>query len=309
MIADLEYQQNAPIEAIFRIHNPTIRTARNNSRYLYCILKDRTGQIPAYAWLDRYHGDQLEEKTLATVYGSMRWFADRWHVDISAATLAEIGTGNPLPYLPDDYSPVANGVQRLEAILSQLKIMPLREFVLDVLQNDSVALPFFALPASQKHHHAYAGGLLEHSLECAEFVIRATECMHEQEELAVCAALLHDIGKTRTLNRTSRSLIGALLGHDLLTLELLAQPLAQLDRVWPDGATALRYLLSWKLQCQGNKRPLMTVAEVVQAADRASCGYNNETTLFEKSPAWKKLVSDEVGRKFWRPEKLTAYAA
>jgi len=309
MITNLEYRQNAPIEATLRIHNPTTRTARNSSRYMACTLKDRAGQLPAYAWLDRYHGDQLEEKSLATVYGSMRWFVDRWHIDISAATRVENSSDDPLQYIPDDYSPIAGGVQRLEAILNQLKITPLREFVLNVLRKDSMALPFLSLPASQKQHHSYAGGLLEHSLECAEFVIHATESMTVQSELAVCAALLHDIGKTRTLNRANGSMIGALIGHDLLTLELLAQPLAQLDQVWSDGATALRYLLSWKLQCYGGKRPLMTVAEVVQAADRISSGYNNETTLFEKSPAWKKLVSDETGRKFWRPEKLTAYAA
>jgi len=309
MIASLEYRPNAPVEATLRIHNPTIRTARNNSRYLSCTLKDRSGQIPAYAWLDRYDGDQLEEKALVTVYGSMRHFADRWHVDISAATRTENSSDDPLQFLPGDYCPIAGGMQRLEAILNQLKIMPLREFILNVLRNDSMALPFISLPASQKHHHSYAGGLLEHSLECAEFVIRATGCMHEHDELAACAALLHDIGKTKTLNRTSRNLIGALLGHDLLTLELLAQPLAQLDHVWPDGATALRYLLSWKLQSYGGKRPLMTVAEVVQAADRISSGLNNESVLFGESPAWKKLVSDEAGRKFWRPEKLTADAA
>jgi putative nucleotidyltransferase with HDIG domain len=308
MIASLDYRPNAPVEATLRIHNPAIRTARNNKHYLACTLQDRSGQIPAYAWLDRYDGDQLEEKALVTVYGSMRWFADRWHVDISAATRVENSPGDPLQYIPDDYSPVAGGVQRLEAILHQLKIKPLRDFVRNVLRKDSMALLFLSLPASQKQHHSYAGGLLEHSLECAEFVIRVTESMNVQSELAVCAALLHDIGKTRTLYRENGSMIGALIGHDLLTLELLAQPLAQLDHVWSDGATALRYLLSWKLQSYGGKRPLMTVAEIVQAADRISSGLNNESVLFGESPAWKKLVSNEQG-KFWRPGITEAQAA
>ena len=309
MIASLEYRQNAQVEAKFRINNPIIRTARNHTRYVTCILRDRAGQIPAYAWLERYRGNDLIDKSLVIVSGSMRWFADRWHVDLSEATLALKSSSDPLQYLPDEYSPISGGVQRLEGILNRLKIAPLREFMLNVMRDDRIALPFLALPASQKHHHAYPGGLLEHSLECAEFVIRATECMNEQGELAICAALLHDIGKTRTLNRASGNLIGALLNHDLLTLELLAQPLALMDCTWPDGATALRYLLSWKLQCYGGRSPLMTIAETVQAADRISSGMYNETELFGESPVWKKFVSDGKGRKFWRPSAAIAHAA
>ena len=309
MVADIEYRQGALVEGIFRIHRPVQRLARNNSQYLACVLKDRSDDINAYAWLDRYQGVQLEEGVLVQVSGSVRWFADRWFVDIANTVLADNQAGDPLKYLPDEYCPIPNCITRLSEILSYLQIPQLREFISDVLRDDRITLPFFKLAASYKHHHAYAGGLLEHSLECAEFVVRAAGRWDVQTELLVCASLLHDIGKTRTLNWENNRWTGTLLGHDLLTLEILAHQLSKLDQVWSDGATALRYLLSWKLQERKGKRPLMTAVELLQSADRISCGLHNEAVLFKDSPEWKRIVSDDTGRRFWRPGQVPARAA
>lgn len=308
MIMTMERRQGAQVTGTFRVQRPVRRVARNHATYQVCMLQDRTGQIPAYAWSDRYQGVSLEDKQLVAITGKMHFFCERWHIDLSATEQAG-KVDDPFGYLPDDYCPVPGSVSRLFTVVDQLKICPLREFVLDVLRDDTIALPLLALPASRSHHHSYAGGLLEHSLECVEFILNAAGQWGEQRELAACAALVHDIGKIRTLDRSSGSLIGALLGHDLLTLELLAQPLARLDQAWRDGGTALRYLLSWKVQGRNCSRPLMTAAELVQAADRISSGLHNEAALFGKTPAWRQLVSDEIGRKFWRPKAVVAQAA
>ncbi|MFZ4859021.1 MAG: HD domain-containing protein [Desulfuromonadaceae bacterium] len=308
MVADIEFRLGTHIEDTFRIHRPVQRLARNNSKYMSCELKDRSDAIRAYAWLNRYQGVQLVEGALVQVSGSLRWFADRWFVDIASTTPADTQAADPLKYLPDEYCPIPNGITRLSKILSQLQILQLREFMFDVLRDDRITLPFLKLAASYKHHHAYAGGLLEHSLECAEFVLRAAVRQDIQTELLVCAALLHDIGKTRTLDWENNRWVGTLLGHDLLTLEILAHQLSKLDQVWPDGATALRYLLSWKLQERKGKRPLMTAVELLQSADRISCGMHNEAELFNESPEWKRIVSDDTGRRFWRPGRVPARA-
>ena len=309
MLADIEFQQNQQITGVFRVHKPVVRTVRNHTQYISCMLCDRSGQIPAYAWLDRYNGIPLANRALVAVSGVTRWFADRWQLDLSMTELVQSRNDNPLDFLLEDYFAVQSCIARLESTVNYFQISALRDFLINILRDDRITLPLLSLPASFKHHHAYPGGLLEHSLECAEFVQHATIWQDQaQRELAVCAALLHDIGKTRTLDRVNGGMIGALLGHDLLTLELLAKPLALLEQSWPDGATAMRYLLSWKLQHHSNRQPMMTIAEIVQAADRVSSGMHNESVLFGEVPAWKKLVANDRG-KFWRPETAIAYVA
>ena len=60
---------------------------------------------------------------------------------------------------------------------------------------------FLIAPAAKGMHHAYPGGLLEHSLEVADFCISDYELMKRYEyeplniDLMVSAALLHDLGK------------------------------------------------------------------------------------------------------------------
>lgn len=72
-------------------------------------------------------------------------------------------------------------------------------------------------PAARSIHHAYRGGLLEHTLKMAEvgrFVARAYEA---NEDIVLAGVLLHDIGKLQELHYepggASYSRDGNLIGH------------------------------------------------------------------------------------------------
>lgn len=147
MLSDLEFQQNQQITGVFRVHKPVIRTARNNTQYISCMLCDRSGQIPAYAWLVRYNGIPLANRALVVVSGVTRWFADRWQLDLSTTEIAQNRTGNPLCYLPNDYFAIQNCASRLEPAVNYFQIVALREFMLNILRDDRITLPLLSLPA------------------------------------------------------------------------------------------------------------------------------------------------------------------
>jgi 3'-5' exoribonuclease len=60
---------------------------------------------------------------------------------------------------------------------------------------------YLIAPAAKGMHHAYPGGLLEHSLEVADFCISDCKTLNKYNyealdaELLITAALLHDLGK------------------------------------------------------------------------------------------------------------------
>jgi 3'-5' exoribonuclease len=85
-------------------------------------------------------------------------------------------------------------------IAERLSNNAIRGFVESVLADDEIAFPFISVPASRQHHHSIAGGLLQHSLECVIMVSRFIEFPNIELELGIVGALLHDIGKIRTLN-------------------------------------------------------------------------------------------------------------
>jgi len=88
------------------------------------------------------------------------------------------------------------------------------------------------LPAAESHH-AYAGGLLEHTVGVATLCREATQ-LHPRlrGDLILAAALLHDVGRTIELERgpTFRQTEeGRLLGHVHLGLRLIEQRASGLD--------------------------------------------------------------------------------
>ena len=92
-----------------------------------------------------------------------------------------------------------------------------------------------SLPATPDGHHAYAGGLLEHTVGVAT-ICRETAQLHQRlrADLLLAAALLHDVGRTRELGRgpvfrpTDE---GRLLGHVHLGLRLIEERGAALEAV------------------------------------------------------------------------------
>jgi 3'-5' exoribonuclease len=89
-----------------------------------------------------------------------------------------------------------------------------------------------ALPAAETHH-AYAGGLLEHTVGVATLCREASQ-LHPRlrSDLVLAAALLHDVGRTVELERgpTFRTTAeGRLLGHVHLGLRLIEARAAALE--------------------------------------------------------------------------------
>lgn len=84
---------------------------------------------------------------------------------------------------------------KLQSYISKIKNEKLRQFVAELFEKH--AQSFKIMPAAKLMHHNYIGGLLVHTVECAEFaelnMNKFTYQANEDEIYAAC--LLHDFGK------------------------------------------------------------------------------------------------------------------
>lgn len=84
---------------------------------------------------------------------------------------------------------------KLQSYISKIKDEKLRQFVAELFEKH--AQSFKIMPAAKLMHHNYIGGLLVHTVECAEFaelnMNKFTYQANEDEIYAAC--LLHDFGK------------------------------------------------------------------------------------------------------------------
>lgn len=187
---------------------------------------------------------------------------------------------------------------RLIALLDRLKGHHVRSLAHRLFISHSIAEPFLCVPASRSHHHAGTGGLLIHSVECAEMAESLSQYVlptHERE-LAVMGALLHDLAKIRIMK--SRHTGGhAIYGvtQEALNLEVLAPFLVRLDRDWPEGGAGLREILAPAPTYRSSSASPLLVTDLVRYIDRLSSGADIRTQRFRGAPAWRHCVRTEQG--------------
>ena len=107
----------------------------------------------------------------------------------------------PLPELPlaealdEQRCPIPGLVRQISDLIESLRSAALYRFVREALLHPDALLHFWISPASRRDHHAYPGGLAEHSLEVATMVASASGLPKDDREIGIVFALLHDYGK------------------------------------------------------------------------------------------------------------------
>lgn len=192
--------------------------------------------------------------------------------------------------------PLQGGIAALQALVARLTILPLQQFVVDVLSDIETATAFLSRPASFSFHHSEPGGLLRHSLDVANIVWSLPGLSEVDREIALVGALFHDLGKIRTYAEgRSMTTVGRLVGHDQLTLEICASALKNLDRRWAEGSAILRHV--WTCASPGARYGMASksvAADAVRFADGFSATVANHELALESGHPSGEFI--ELGR-------------
>ena len=93
-------------------------------------------------------------------------------------------------------------IAKLDDVIDSIKDPHLSELCLRMLgKNGKHRAEYIEAPAAKGMHHAYPGGLLEHSLEVFDYCMSDIDLINRHSyaslnaDLMISAALLHDIGK------------------------------------------------------------------------------------------------------------------
>lgn len=193
-------------------------TARNGSVYLALELRDPTGALPARVFreVDRL-GLRFEAGDAVRVSGKLERFRGELVAELDGISRLEPGTYDPAEFLPAAYRSVAELEGFLEHLISEIHNDGLRAATASLLMEGESAAEFRRAPCTVKGHHAYLGGLIEHTVAVGTLVLE-TCVLHPRlnSDLLMAAALVHDIGKTREFTYGAEFGIseeGRMLGH------------------------------------------------------------------------------------------------
>ena len=255
-------------------------------------LVDVTGQLSAFRWKCD-GGWRLEEMEAVHVRGRIRQFNDEWIVDILEISPLWADFEDPsdtLQLVPWSHCRKPDFLPRLHDIADEIQTPAMRDFLNSVLGDMDIVRGFISATASRSHHHSWAGGLFQHSIECADWILRLDSKPSWRRDLALIGALFHDVGKTQTCRLVANGAPDAyLIEHDARTLEILAPHLRKLEQQWQDGAAALRYIWTWQHGFRRPQYPALVEAEIVRFVDRLSAIGDIQDLAFSGIEEWKRF--------------------
>ena len=232
MSAIAELTADRVVEGVYAVARKRRLRTRGGSPYLALELVDPSGRIEARVWQDVDLLDaRFAEGDAVRVLARVDRFRDRLQLEVrSLERDNELDPAALVPALRRDADEL-DGF--LDFLAAEIAHQGLRALVGRVLGERALRAALRELPAAPGHH-AYAGGLLEHTVGVAT-LCRESAQLHPRlrADLLLAAALLHDLGRTAELGggpAFAPTREGRLLGHVHLGLRMVESQAGALER-------------------------------------------------------------------------------
>jgi len=254
-ISDL--REGTRVAQCFLVKKNTQRSTRTGDPYLELVLADRSGTVPARAWAEaaQRYASEFEEGDFVSVQARVETYRNALQLIVESIRrlTAEEREGGKIPgfdpslLVPTSERSIDEMWAKLVDLAATIEPEPLRTLTTRLLTKTGEQ--FRELPAAVSNHHAYIGGLLEHTLEVAEGVARFAEDqsgLRLHRGLAVAGAILHDIGKLEEFENPIApryGFAGQLIGHLLLGRDMVRDEAASLSWSDPRMPVLLEHIL------------------------------------------------------------------
>lgn len=213
-----DFQGAERIEGAFSIANAQMGRTRQDKPYLRCILGDKTGELPARMWsIDEPTFRRLPTDGFVWVQGETQPYQGELQFIIHTIDPVEPTPDQMRDLMPTTARDVDQMFAEVQKLLGTLEHGAMKALAKVYLEDAFLMDAFRRCPAAKSMHHAYLGGLLEHTLTLLQLADRVCPLYPKiNRDIVLMGLFLHDLGKTRELafdrafSYTDR---GELIGH------------------------------------------------------------------------------------------------
>jgi 3'-5' exoribonuclease len=209
---------------------------------------DRSGNIKAVAW----DSVQAISKGFAAgdyvrVKGNAVEYRETLQLVLQRLERPDPAEINARDFLPATERDTDHMLDRLIQISQTVENQHLSRLLAAFFNDKAFVDRFKAAPAAKKMHHAYLGGLLEHTLSIARLIEAiAGHYKGIDRDLLLTGGILHDIGKIYEFSYETHidySDAGRLLNHIVIGVEMLETKIATLNNFPEDLALVLKHMI------------------------------------------------------------------
>jgi 3'-5' exoribonuclease len=243
-----ELVAGSAIDEVFLLAERSMGHKKDGNPFLNVTLSDRTGQVKGVVW-DQVariagaaaEGDFVHVRAQAGEYrGNLQLVVK----DMVRVPADQVDAGDFLAVTTRD---VAKMIDRLREMTDRMQTPHLRALFTAFWSDDTFVAAYTRAPAAKHMHHAYIGGLLEHTLSMAVLSeMIAGHYSGVDRDLLLAGVILHDVGKVRELeyvNRIDYTDEGRLLSHIIIGLSMLDEKLKQVPDFPETQAQLLKHMV------------------------------------------------------------------
>jgi len=233
---------------IFVLSEKNLAQKKDGNNFLNVTLSDKTGTIKGVVWdnVDRItasvtSGDFVHIKGNVSEYKGVLQLVIK---NMGAFSTHEIDPADFLPMTPRN---IEGMFERLMKITASVKSAYFKQLIQAFWNDKEFVREFKIAPAAKKMHHAYIGGLLEHTLSMVSLAEKiAGHYGGIDRDLLMAGAMLHDIGKTKEFEyqyRIDYTDQGRLLNHIVIGIEMIDEKLSEIKDFPEEKMLLLKHMI------------------------------------------------------------------
>lgn len=295
-----ELKENESLESSFLVKAKNLGNTRSGNPFLRIRLADRSGETEARIWERalELNGD-FDVNDVVQVRAKVERYQGELQLNISDLERIDPKKVNPSLYLPTGPKDPADLWLQLTDLAAQVKNSYLKRLLQSFLTDADFVKQMKQAPAAKIMHHAYLGGLLEHTVSVTRLLGRICEHYPRLDrDLLVTGAILHDIGKLEEFSydlQLDYTDAGRLLGHVVLGVQRVQEKISKIKGFPSDLSLALQHLIishHGEYDFGSPKRPKILEAFALHYADDLDAKMNHVSGL---------LAADQNSDSRWTP--------
>ncbi len=265
------------VDDVFYCCRRDVKERRDGGAFLSLELRDKTGSVPAIMW------DRIDDALRCVEVGGFYRVVGRMgdYQGKPQFTISLIYPAEPADISRDDFIAASRYdrgqlMTELRGYVAAVKNRHLRALLDSFFTDEKFADEFSLVPAGARVHHAFLGGLLEHTVMMCRAAQPLPDIYPELDrDLLLAGVILHDIGKVKeyvydvAIDHTPD---GRLMGHLVMGAKMLEDKISVIKDFPAELSRLIRHIVlshHGELEFGSPKTPKFAEAFLVFSLDYA----------------------------------------